>query len=191
MCSFGGAQACILFCVDELAVPQPVVDELEGRGGGGGVCGERSVGIEGIGQVDAVCFGYVVEWIGHAVGVELSYSLVVGLEQEVELGGESAVGAVGGVEAEESVELVVIAAVKAAGSACYGFRGEGFGEDGSIVLVLVDHNCAESYRIDLWPVEINGLELRSKECLVGKEVEGRVACDANNLVLEALWPQDA
>ena len=54
----------------------------------------------------------------------------------------------------------------------YGMGGEGFGEDGSVVLVLVYHDGAEAYGVDLWSVEVYGLELGAAEYLVGEEVDG-------------------
>ena len=53
-----------------------------------------------------------------------------------------------------------------------GGGGEGFGEDGSVVLVLVYHDGAEAYGVDLWSVEVYGLELGAAEYLVGEEVDG-------------------
>ena len=83
-----------------------------------------------------------------------------------------AVCAVGCVEAEESVELVAVACVESSRSVGYGMGGEGFGEDGSVVLVLVYHDGAEAYGVDLWSVEVYGLELGAAEYLVGEEVDG-------------------
>ena len=128
----------------------------------------------------------VLQHIRKRVGIQCRNSLVIHTPDVLDF---TLSGLVDGVIEEHTHEvrhLHLLRSVQPLGTSRHRFAGIRFGQDGTIHLVLVNHQPTKPYIVDLWLVEINALQLHRLQNFVSKVIHRRVARDADDLLSQAL-----